>query len=99
MKGTDDRRKERCFTITALQKAHQVAYNKALVDIISMIRHALKDEPLKTVEERVDAAIARITAPRSPMNSSGSLASAITSSRTSPSSRRISLTAPRAMRS
>jgi type I restriction enzyme R subunit len=52
------------FTITTLQKAHQVAYSKALVDIISMIKHALKNEPLKSVEERVDAAISRIAEAR-----------------------------------
>ena len=42
------------FTIENLQKAHQVHYHKALVDIISMVKHAAKEEsPLLTAEERV----------------------------------------------
>lgn len=50
------------FTMENLQKAHQVRYNKALVDIISMVKHAAREEePLFTAEERVDRAFDRIT--------------------------------------
>lgn len=46
------------YQIEDLQKAHKVVYNKALADIISMIKHAAKnDEPLTTAEERVTEAI------------------------------------------
>lgn len=42
------------FTIENLQKAHEKKHNKALVDIISMVKHAVHDqEPLLTAEERV----------------------------------------------
>jgi type I restriction enzyme R subunit len=51
------------FTDGNLQKAHQVQYKKALVDIISMVKHAARDaEPLLTSAERVGRAIAKITA-------------------------------------
>jgi len=53
--------KER-FTVDNLQKIHAAAYGKSLVDIISMVKHAAKDEePLLTAAERVDRALARIT--------------------------------------
>ena len=53
--------KER-FTVDNLQKVHAAAYGKNLVDIISMVKHAAKDEePLLTAAERVDRALARIT--------------------------------------
>ncbi|MBI3823922.1 MAG: DEAD/DEAH box helicase family protein [Planctomycetes bacterium] len=52
--------KER-FTVDNLQKVHAAAYGKSLVDIISMVKHAAKDEePLLTAAERVDRALARI---------------------------------------
>jgi len=51
------------FTMENLQRAHQVRYHKALVDIISMVKHAAKEEePLFTAEERVARAFDRITA-------------------------------------
>ena len=51
------------FTEDLLRKAHEVCYHKALVDIISMVKHAArKQEPLLTAAERVDQAIAKITA-------------------------------------
>lgn len=51
------------FTVENLQKAHQVRYNKALVDIISMVKHAAREEePLFTAEERVARAFDRIIA-------------------------------------
>jgi type I restriction enzyme R subunit len=50
------------FTEANLQKAYQVRYHKALVDLISMIKRAAReDEPLLTPEERVDRAIAAVT--------------------------------------
>lgn len=50
------------FNVRNLQKAHEVCYQKALVDIISMIKHAAKEgEPLFTAEERVARAFGRIT--------------------------------------
>ncbi|MGO9154890.1 type I restriction endonuclease subunit R [Mycobacterium sp.] len=54
------------FTEINLQKAFQIAHHKALVDIISMVKRAAVDTaPLLTAEERVDAAIAQVTAGRS----------------------------------
>jgi type I restriction enzyme R subunit len=53
------------FTEANLQRAYQLTRNKALVDIISMIKRTASDSsPLLTAEERVDAAIARVTAGR-----------------------------------
>jgi type I restriction enzyme R subunit len=50
------------FTIENLQRAHKVSYNKALVDIISMIKHAAREEEaLLTAEERVKIAFDRVT--------------------------------------
>jgi type I restriction enzyme R subunit len=50
------------FTVKNLQKAHEIHYHKALVDIISMIKHAAKEEqPLYTAEERVKLAFAKVT--------------------------------------
>jgi type I restriction enzyme R subunit len=51
------------FTEDILQKVHEKKYNKALVDIISMIKHAAKqDEELFTAEERVRRAVLKVTA-------------------------------------
>jgi type I restriction enzyme, R subunit len=51
------------FTDEKLQKAHQARYDKALADIISMVKHAARDdEKLYTAEERVNMAFGRITA-------------------------------------
>jgi type I restriction enzyme R subunit len=51
------------FTIENLRKAHEVRYHKALVDIISMIKHAAhEEESLFTSEERVDRAFDRVVA-------------------------------------
>jgi type I restriction enzyme R subunit len=53
------------FTIQNLQKAHQVRYHKALVDIISMVKHAASEEaPLLTAEERVRQAFEKMAAGR-----------------------------------
>jgi type I restriction enzyme, R subunit len=51
------------FTEENLRKAHAGAYNKPLVDIISMVKHAADEAaPLLTAEERVDSALAKLTA-------------------------------------
>jgi type I restriction enzyme R subunit len=51
------------FTPAKLQKAHEVRYKKALVDVISMVKHAAKeDEPLLTAAERVERAFEKVTA-------------------------------------
>lgn len=50
------------FTLENLQKAHHIRYHKALVDIISMVKHAAHaEEVLLTAEERVERAFARVT--------------------------------------
>ena len=54
------------FTPELLEKAHDVHYRKALVDIISMVKHAAKDtEPLLTAQERVARAVEKLTADKS----------------------------------
>jgi len=51
------------FPEEELQKAHNLVYNKALVDIISMIKHGAKEEsPLYTAAERVDRALKKVMA-------------------------------------
>jgi type I restriction enzyme R subunit len=51
------------FTVENLQKAHLARYDKALVDIISMVKHAArKHEPLYTASERVKLAFEKVTA-------------------------------------
>ncbi len=50
------------FTDETLEKAHRLHYHKALVDIISMVKHATRDEePLLTAEERAELAFQKIT--------------------------------------
>lgn len=49
------------FTEANLERAHRVASHKALVDIISMVKHAAANTaPLLTAEERVDVAMRRV---------------------------------------
>ncbi len=51
------------FTVDNLQRAHDARYRKALVDIISMVKHAADEhQPLFTARERVDRAVQRMTA-------------------------------------
>jgi type I restriction enzyme, R subunit len=51
------------FTIEYLQKAHEIHYHKALVDIISMVKHAAdRQSPLLNASERVEGAFERVTA-------------------------------------
>jgi type I restriction enzyme R subunit len=53
------------FTVENLQRAYVQHYHKALVDIISMVKHAADaHQPLYTVEERINLAFAKITAGR-----------------------------------
>src|SRR5207247_2111469 len=50
------------FTLDHLRKAHELHYHKALIDIISMVKHAADEqEPLYTAGERVRLAIAKMT--------------------------------------
>ena len=50
------------FTLDHLRKAHELHYRKALVDIISMVKHAANDEQkLYTASERVHLAVAKIS--------------------------------------
>jgi type I restriction enzyme R subunit len=50
------------FTAENLEKAHTACYHKALVDIISMVKHAAREqEPLLTAAERVERAFVMIT--------------------------------------
>jgi type I restriction enzyme R subunit len=51
------------FTPEQLQKAHEVHYHKALVDIISMVKHAAREqEQLLTAQERVAHALEKLAA-------------------------------------
>ncbi|MFA4875862.1 MAG: type I restriction-modification enzyme R subunit C-terminal domain-containing protein [Methanoregula sp.] len=46
------------FTVENLQRAHKIRYDKALVDIISMVKHAAREEePLCTAEQRIRRAL------------------------------------------
>lgn len=49
------------FTIENLQRAHEVQYRRALVDIISMVKHAADaQQPLLTAAERVERAVKQL---------------------------------------
>ncbi|MFY9344090.1 MAG: DEAD/DEAH box helicase family protein [Planctomycetota bacterium] len=50
------------FTPDNLRKAHEVRYGKALVDIVSMVKHAADEQqPLLTAQERVERAFCTVT--------------------------------------
>jgi type I restriction enzyme R subunit len=50
------------FTVENLQRAHKMRYDKALVDIISMVKHAVREEePLLTAAERVNRVLDRMS--------------------------------------
>jgi type I restriction enzyme R subunit len=50
------------FSMATLQRAHQVCHGRALVDIISMVKHAANaTAPLLTAAERVQRAVDTIT--------------------------------------
>ena len=54
------------FSEKELQKAHKLVYHKDLADIISMVKHAAKDEePIFTAEERVDNALKKVMSGKS----------------------------------
>lgn len=54
------------FTLDNLEKAHRLRYDKALVELISMIKHAAdQQQPLFTADERVERAMAKVTAGKS----------------------------------
>lgn len=54
------------YTVENLEKAHEMHYHKALIDIISMVKHAVREqEPLLTAAERVRRAMAKVTEGRS----------------------------------
>lgn len=54
------------YTVKELQKAHEIVSHVSLADIISIVKHAAKDEePVYTAEERVSKAMERITAGKS----------------------------------
>ncbi len=49
------------FSEPDLQKAYCIVYNKALADIISIVKHSAKDEsPILTAQERVELVMRRI---------------------------------------
>jgi type I restriction enzyme R subunit len=49
------------FDMSNLQKAHRICHHKALVDIISMVKHAAAEKsPLWTAEERVESALLKV---------------------------------------
>jgi len=54
------------FTVENLRKAHQLHFHRALVDIISMVKHAANEEqPLYTPSERVKLGVSRISSGKS----------------------------------
>jgi type I restriction enzyme R subunit len=49
------------FTVENLRKAHEARYHRALVDLISMVKHAAREEePLLTAEERIQRVFDRM---------------------------------------
>jgi type I restriction enzyme R subunit len=53
------------FDEKSLQRAHEMSYHKALVDIISMVKHAAReDEPLYTADQRVNRAMMKVSGAR-----------------------------------
>lgn len=61
-----DKLKQNKFPPDELEKAHKYVYKKPLVDIISMVKHAAREqEPILTAEERVNRAMKKVTDGRS----------------------------------
>jgi type I restriction enzyme R subunit len=53
------------FTVRTLQTAYELHYHKALIDVISMVKHAADEaQPLLTAQERVNLAFSKISAGR-----------------------------------
>src|SRR5437867_4261800 len=51
------------FAEDQLRKAHEIQYHRALVDIISMVKHAADEQaPLLTAGERVERALVKVAA-------------------------------------
>jgi type I restriction enzyme R subunit len=51
------------FTVDTLQRAHATTYKKALVDLISMVKHAANEQhPLYSAPERVEKAMSTLKA-------------------------------------
>ncbi len=49
------------FPVSSLKELHKIVYDKELVDIISMVKHAVnEEEPLLSVSERVDRGVNRV---------------------------------------
>ncbi|MEK7288331.1 MAG: DEAD/DEAH box helicase family protein [Elusimicrobiota bacterium] len=62
LEGLRQSLKENDFDEKTLCKAHELVSHKALAEIISIVKHAVREEePILTAEERVDAALAKIT--------------------------------------
>lgn len=58
--------KEHDYDVKNLREAHRIVYHKALADIISMVKHAVREEePLLTAEERVGRAVQKIVQSKS----------------------------------
>ena len=54
------------FEVVQLQKAHALVHHKDLADILSMVKHAVREEePLFTATERVDRALVALMAGKS----------------------------------
>jgi type I restriction enzyme R subunit len=54
------------FTVDVLQRAHATTYKKALVDLISMVKHAANEQhPLYSAPERVEKAMSTLKATHS----------------------------------
>ncbi|WP_421918857.1 DEAD/DEAH box helicase family protein [Marinifilum sp.] len=49
------------YPVEKLRKAHKLIYDKELIDIISMIKHAVyEEEPLLSINERIDKVIQKV---------------------------------------
>jgi len=50
------------FPVQELQKAHELVHHKPIADIISMVKHSIRnEEPLLNAQERVDRALKKVT--------------------------------------
>lgn len=61
LEGLRQTLREKTFNEPKLQEAHKLVHHKALADIISMVKHAVREEePILTAEERVNKVMARL---------------------------------------
>ncbi len=59
------RQRPQLFTEANLRKAYELRYQKALVDVITMVKHAASyQQPLLTAAERVERAVSKLTSGR-----------------------------------